>query len=61
MMKKIINFPTENLNISTLMASIKGGRRQQVLNWIKHKTDMESIWQILDSKFCDIDVTQQAL
>ena len=22
---------------------------------------MESIWQILDSKFCDIDVTQQAL
>ena len=61
MMEKILIFPTEDLNISTLMASIKGSRRQQVLNWIKHKTDMASIWEVLDSKFGNIDVTQQAL
>ena len=37
MMEMILIFPSEDLNISTLMASIKGSRRQQVLDWIKHK------------------------
>ena len=60
-MKEVLVYDSEHLNISTLISSIVGSKRQKVLNAIRHKTSIKDIWRTLRRKFGSIDISQASL
>ena len=56
--RKTLVYGNDHLNTATLLASIKGPRREELLSYVRHAETPEEIFAIFDRKMGDIDSSQ---